>query len=447
MSDHWQDNLRKRMDLHEDTAPEGLWKDIDEHINNFGPVHIVKLRRKILLWSLSSVAVAAVAILMLFLLPFKNHIPFTPTEIVVVSEIIDKADIVESKELAESIEAESAETLKPIEEKLLSQSKQLVTPRQQYNNVSVQAPAFENDIIRSNENAIPQTVEINKTDNKIIVENKILTENETITEKEAIIENKTITEEPSLNEILKSEEDNLQPNDQLLALSTISKSLKQSKWQTNLSMSNVSSSSSETHTGFGTFAQHETVEDQYAFMSQYTRAETYTEIDHNLPIMVGLTFRYNVNQRWGVSSGLTYSLLTSKLRSESVNYFYDDRQTLHYLGVPLNIDYKLWQNNNFSTYISAGGLVEKNIAGKLSSDYYIDSKLQSSTDEKITSKQLQWSINSAAGIEYRISDNFGIYAEPGVAYYFKNNSEIETIYKERPFNFNLRLGLRINFND
>jgi hypothetical protein len=117
------------------------------------------------------------------------------------------------------------------------------------------------------------------------------------------------------------------------------------------------------------------------------------------------------------------------------------------LGIPLNIDYKLWQNNNFSTYISAGGLVEKNISGKLASDYYIDNKLQSSTDEKINSKQLQWSINSAIGLEYRISDSFGIYAEPGVAYYFKNNSKTETIYKERPFNFNLRLGLRINFND
>ena len=449
MSDHWQDNLRKRMDLHEETAPEGLWKDIEQRIDTFNPVHIVKPRRKILLWSLSSVAVAAVAILMFVLLPFNNQPPLMPTNDLVVSEIIDEADIVESIELAELIEAESEATLKPVEEKLLSQSKQLVTPQQQYNNVSVQAPTFENDIIQSNENGIPQTVEINNGQLNDInkTDNKIITENETITEKEAIIENKTITEEPSKNEVLKSEEDNLQPNNQLLALSTISKSPKQSKWQTNLSMSNVPSSSSETHTGFGTFSQHETVEDQYAFMSQYTRAETYTEIDHNLPIMVGLTFRYNLNQRWGVSSGLNYSLLTSKLRSESINYFYDDRQTLHYLGVPLVIDYKLWQNNNFSTYISAGGLLEKNIAGKLSSDYYIDNKLHSSTDEEITSKQLQWSINSAVGIEYRISDNIGIYAEPGVAYYFKNNSEIETIYKERPFNFNLRLGLRINFND
>ena len=416
MSDHWHDNLRKRMDLHEENAPEGLWKDIEQHIDTFNPVHIVKPRRKILLWSLSSVAVAAVALLLLVLFPFNNQSPLLPTNDLVVSKILDQTDFAESI-VAESIEVESAVTLK-----------QSVTSQQQYKNVSVQIPAVENDNVQLNE--------INETDNKTITDNKI------------------ISDDPSKNEVLdsrvdkvQSKQDNPQPKDQLLALSTISKSPKQSKWQTNLSMSNVSSSSSETHTGFGTFAQHETVEDQYAFMSQYTRAETYTEIDHNLPIMVGLTLRYNLNQRLGVSSGLTYSLLTSKLRSESVNYFYDDRQTLHYLGVPLNINYKLWQNNNFSTYISAGGLVEKNIAGKLSSDYYIDNKLQSSTDEKITSKQLQWSINSAVGLEYRLSDNFGIYAEPGVAYYFKNNSEIETIYKERPINFNLSLGLRINFNN
>lgn len=416
MSDHWHDNLRKRMDLHEENAPEGLWKDIEQHIDTFNPVHIVKPRRKILLWSLSSVAVAAVALLLLVLFPFNNQSPLLPTNDLVVSKILDQTDFAESIEV-ESIEVESAVTLK-----------QSVTSQQQYKNVSVQIPAVENDNVQLNE--------INETDNKTITDNNIISDN------------------PSKNEVLdsrvdkvQSKQDNPQPNDQLLALSTISKSPKQSKWQTNLSMSNVSSSSSETHTGFGTFAQHETVEDQYAFMSQYTRAETYTEIDHNLPIMVGLTLRYNLNQRLGVSSGLTYSLLTSKLRSESVNYFYDDRQTLHYLGVPLNINYKLWQNNNFSTYISAGGLVEKNIAGKLSSDYYIDNKLQSSTDEKITSKQLQWSINSAVGLEYRLSDNFGIYAEPGVAYYFKNNSEIETIYKERPINFNLSLGLRINFNN
>ncbi|NLD22802.1 MAG: hypothetical protein GX670_01045, partial [Bacteroidales bacterium] len=302
MSDHWHDNLRKRMDLHEENAPEGLWKDIEQHIDTFNPVHIVKPRRKILLWSLSSVAVAAVALLLLVLFPFNNQSPLLPTNDLVVSKILDQTDVAESL-VAESLEVESSVALK-----------QSVSSQQQYKNVSVQIPAVENDNAQLNE--------INETDNKTITDNKI------------------ISDDPSKNEVLdsrvdkiQSKQDNPQPNDQLLALSTISKSPKQSKWQTNLSMSNVSSSSSETHTGFGTFAQHETVENQYAFMSQYTRAETYTEIDHNLPIMVGLTLRYNLNQKLGVSSGLTYSLLTSKLRSESVNYFYDDRQTLHYLGV------------------------------------------------------------------------------------------------------------------
>ena len=38
----------------------------------------------------------------------------------------------------------------------------------------------------------------------------------------------------------------------------------------------------------------------------------------------------------------------------------------------------------------------------------------------------------------------GIYAEPGVAYYFDNESSLPTIYQEKPFNFNLNMGLRFN---
>src|SRR5690606_28465606 len=143
----------------------------------------------------------------------------------------------------------------------------------------------------------------------------------------------------------------------------------------------------------------ETVEDQYTFLNRYEDKIAGSEIEHNLPITVGITFKYNINQIWCISSGLTYSLLTSKLRSESLNYYYDDRQILHYIGIPINVDYKLWKNNNLSTYISTGGLVERNIAGKLKSDYYIDNKLQLSTNESISSKQLQWSINSAIGVE------------------------------------------------
>lgn len=148
-----------------------------------------------------------------------------------------------------------------------------------------------------------------------------------------------------------------------------------------------------------------------------------------------------------MSSGLTYSLLSSELYSGNGNYYYDDRQTLHYIGIPVNIAYTFWQNDKISTYISTGGLVEKNVAGRLTSNYYLDNQLEISTKEKIRSKELQWSVNAAMGLGYQISNNIGLYAEPGISYYFKNSSEIETIYKDNPLHFNLRLGLRFTFND
>ena len=38
--------------------------------------------------------------------------------------------------------------------------------------------------------------------------------------------------------------------------------------------------------------------------------------------------------------------------------------------------------------------------------------------------------------------NVGVYVEPGVSYYFDDRSTLSTIYKEKPLNFNLNLGVR-----
>ena len=45
---------------------------------------------------------------------------------------------------------------------------------------------------------------------------------------------------------------------------------------------------------------------------------------------------------------------------------------------------------------------------------------------------------------FAVTKLLSIYAEPGVAYYFDNKSSLRTIYQEKPFNFNLNLGLRFN---
>ena len=51
-------------------------------------------------------------------------------------------------------------------------------------------------------------------------------------------------------------------------------------------------------------------------------------------------------------------------------------------------------------------------------------------------------MNAAAGVQYNFSNLLGLYVEPGVSYYFDNGSSVSNIYKDKPFNFNLNLGLR-----
>lgn len=166
---------------------------------------------------------------------------------------------------------------------------------------------------------------------------------------------------------------------------------------------------------------------------------------HKLPVRAGLTVRYRITPRLGVESGVTYSYLTSELMAGSSDHRYETHQSLHYIGVPLNVSYTVWGNSRWEVYASAGGVVEKCVSGKAVTDYVIDGEVKDTEHSDARVKPLQWSLNAAAGVQFNIVRRLGVYAEPGVAYYFNNGSKVETIYKDKPFNFNLRAGLRYSF--
>lgn len=48
------------------------------------------------------------------------------------------------------------------------------------------------------------------------------------------------------------------------------------------------------------------------------------------------------------------------------------------------------------------------------------------------------------GIQYDVLPQLGLYAEPGVKYYFDNGSPLINIFKDKPLNLNLQVGLRLN---
>lgn len=174
--------------------------------------------------------------------------------------------------------------------------------------------------------------------------------------------------------------------------------------------------------------------------------ETKTEYDHHLPIRIGLSVAYALTDRLSISSGLTYTRLSSDIKDASRESKYIGEQRLHYVGIPVNVSYKVASSRWISLYGTAGVLAEKCVSGTTDEGYAENNTMKYTNTQDISSKPLQMSVNAGVGIQFDFIDNVGIYAEPGLSYYFDDGSELQTIYKEKPLNFNLNVGVRFKLS-
>lgn len=170
--------------------------------------------------------------------------------------------------------------------------------------------------------------------------------------------------------------------------------------------------------------------------------EQKTEYDHHLPIRIGLSVAYALTDRLSISSGLTYTRLSSDIKDASRESKYIGEQRLHYVGIPVNVSYKVASFRWISLYGTAGVLAEKCVSGTTDEGYVENNTMKYTNTQDISSKPLQMSVNAGVGIQFDFIDNVGIYAEPGLSYYFDDGSALQTIYKEKPLNFNLNVGVR-----
>lgn len=174
--------------------------------------------------------------------------------------------------------------------------------------------------------------------------------------------------------------------------------------------------------------------------------ETKTEYDHHLPIRIGLSVAYALTDRLSISSGLTYTRLASDIKDASRESKYIGEQRLHYVGIPVNVSYKVASFRWLGLYGTAGVLAEKCVSGTTDEGYAENNTMKYTNTQDISSKPLQMSVNAGVGIQFDIIDNVGIYAEPGLSYYFDDGSALQTIYKEKPLNFNLNVGVRFRLS-
>lgn len=169
---------------------------------------------------------------------------------------------------------------------------------------------------------------------------------------------------------------------------------------------------------------------------------------HKMPVKLGLTARYAFTNLLGIESGLTYSLLQSDIKrgSESTTRSWSNsEQTLHYLGVPLNLTFNFLNSKYVDVYTSAGGMMEFGVKGSIKTTDHLHDSMTSTHQNAITPKGLLWSVNATAGVQVNVLPSLGIYVEPGMSHHFKNDRQPRSSYTDRPTNFALGFGLRYTF--
>ena len=167
-----------------------------------------------------------------------------------------------------------------------------------------------------------------------------------------------------------------------------------------------------------------------------------TEYKHRLPVRVGLNVAYRLTDRLSVESGVSYTRLSSDMKDGTKDNYSSGSQKLDYIGVLLNVKYRAFGYRRLNVYASAGLLTEKCVSGKTTHEYVISGEKKKHETEDVAAKPWQLSVNAALGAQFDVLRNVGVYVEPGVSYYFDDRSPLSTIYKEKPLNFNLNIGIR-----
>lgn len=153
------------------------------------------------------------------------------------------------------------------------------------------------------------------------------------------------------------------------------------------------------------------------------------------PISFGLSVNIPISSKFSVSTGVVYTRLSSDFTSIANSLVYERQQKLHYVGIPLTVQYNVWQWYGLNVYATAGGQADFNVKAYMTTE---------GTETKLEKDNLQWSVNAALGVQYNFIPQLGIYVEPGIKHYFDNGSHIQNYFKYKPTNFNLQLGVRVN---
>lgn len=168
-----------------------------------------------------------------------------------------------------------------------------------------------------------------------------------------------------------------------------------------------------------------------SMMNSAVRRVLNTDYDHFQPLSFGLSARFALNGRFSINTGINYTLYNSRKKILWSDYTEETlNQSVHYIGIPVRCDWLLVDRKHFGLYLGAGAQVDKAVYAKVGT-------------ERIHDRTFLFSINGVLGLQYNITDRFGLYLEPELTGNL-NKPEIDTFRSDRELMLSVRAGLRVN---
>ena len=167
-----------------------------------------------------------------------------------------------------------------------------------------------------------------------------------------------------------------------------------------------------------------------------------TEERHRQLFRMTLGVNYEFLPRWSIGTGLSYSILRSDYTTLSGTTETQTTRHMHYLGIPLNLQFRVLEWKRFSVYVNAGPMVETAVGASVKTLSYVSGFLASDQQENRDCRDWRWSVNAGAGVQLRLFRNGALFVQPGISWHIPGNGSVESAYTARPLAFAMDFGFR-----
>lgn len=149
---------------------------------------------------------------------------------------------------------------------------------------------------------------------------------------------------------------------------------------------------------------------------------------HRMPLVVGLSVKFPVTEKIGITTSLEYSLYSSSFLYPSG----EKTQLVHDLGIPVRLDWTFVSSRWLDAYLGAG------IKGDLCVGATLDG-------HSIGKDGPAFRLLGAGGIQFNATRNLGLFVEPEVSWTLPSDRRMLSTYNsEHPWMFTVATGVRIN---